>query len=326
MKDKPICYVPERKIPEIFSGVPTFLGLPKIQSKEDLKNYDIVFMWVPWEGICTYGKFSGCELSTKNIRNASTRYGAYLPEFDLDAFDYFTGGDFGDCAIENGNYDFSFDSIRKKYSQILEENKIPIVFGGDHSISFPLISEFAKKHKGKIGIIHFDAHMDNMESYGEEKLARCSPFYRLYEDLNIDPTKMVHFGIRGPRNNPNALKTAKKFGATVITGMEIKENGWLNSIKKAIEIASKDTEAFYVTVCSDILDIANNPAGPPDPCGMTTYELAMMLHECGKAGVSAFDFVELYPGKDPSNTSGHVATWMSIYLLVGLTKFKFNLI
>ena len=44
MKDKPICYVPERKIPEIFSGVPTFLGLPKIQSKEDLKNYDIVFM------------------------------------------------------------------------------------------------------------------------------------------------------------------------------------------------------------------------------------------------------------------------------------------
>ena len=81
----------------------------------------------------------------------------------------------------------------------------------------------------------------------------------------------------------------------------------------------------HFTVCSDILDIANNPAGPPDPCGMTTYELAMMLHECGKAGVSAFDFVELYPGKDPSNTSGHVATWMSIYLLVGLTKFKFNL-
>jgi len=40
---------------------------------------------------------------------------------------------------------------------------------------------------------------------------------------------------------------------------------------------------------------------------------------------NAFDFVELYPGKDPSNTSGHVATWMSIYLLVGLTKFKFNL-
>ena len=117
------------------------------------------------------------------------------------------------------------------YSQILDAGKTPIVFGGDHSISFPLVSEFAKRHKKKIGVIHFDAHMDNMDNYGEEKYARCSPFHRLYEDENIDPTKIVHFGIRGPRNNPNALKEAKKFGATVITGMEVKEKGWRNSIK-----------------------------------------------------------------------------------------------
>lgn len=325
MKNKPICYVPGREIPEIFSGVPSFLGLPKISTENELKNYDLVFMGVPWEGVCTYGGYSGCELSTKNIREASTRYGGYLPEFDLDIFDYFTGGDFGDCPIQNGNYDFSFKQIREMYSQILNAGKTPIVFGGDHSISFPLISEFAKYHNKKVGVIHFDAHMDNMISYGEEKYARCSPFHRLYEDENIDPTKIVHFGIRGPRNNPAALKEAKKFGATVITGMEVKENGWLNSIKKAIEIVKKDTDTFYVTVCSDILDIANNPAGPPDPCGMTTYELAMMLHECGKAGAGAFDFVELYPSKDPENTSGHVAVWMTIYLLTGLTKYKFLL-
>lgn len=324
MEKKPICYVPGREIPEIFSGVPSFLGLPKIDSKEELKKYDLVFMGVPWEGVCTYGGYSGCELSTKNIREASTRYGGYLPEFDIDAFDYFTGGDFGDCAIQNGNYDFSFESIRKMYSQILEAGKTPIVFGGDHSISYPLISEFGKYNKKRIGVIHFDAHMDNMDNYGEEKYARCSPFHRLYEDENIDPTKIVHFGIRGPRNNPNALKEAKKFGATVITGMEVKEEGWKKSIKKAIEIVKKDTDAFYVTVCSDILDIANNPAGPPDPCGMTTYELAMMLHECGKAGAGAFDFVELYPSKDPENTSGHVAVWMTIYLLTGLAKYKFD--
>ncbi|SQC98501.1 Uncharacterised protein [Fusobacterium necrophorum subsp. necrophorum] len=65
MKNKPICYIPGREIPEIYSGVPTFLGLPKINSKEELKDYDLVFMGVPWEGVCTYGKFSGCELSTK---------------------------------------------------------------------------------------------------------------------------------------------------------------------------------------------------------------------------------------------------------------------
>lgn len=325
MKNKPICYVPGREIPEVFSGVSSFLGLPVIKTKEDLEKSDIVIMGVPWEGVNTNGPFTSVEMATKTIRKASVRYGGYLPEYDIDIFDHFSGGDYGDVAIKNGDYDFSFKSIREGYKKILDADKFPVVFGGDHSISYPLISGFAKKYNGKIGVIHFDAHMDNMETYGEEKYARCSPFHRLYEDENVNPKNMVHFGIRGPRNNPDGIKTAKKFGAHVITGMEIKLNGVLESIKKAIEIASDGTDAIYVTVCSDILDVANNPGGPPDPCGLTSFELAMALHECGKAKCEAFDFVEIYPPQDPQNVSSHVASWMTIYLLSGVTKRKFNL-
>lgn len=324
MENKPICYVPEREYPDVFSGVPSFLGLPVIKTENDFDAADIVVMGVPWEGVCTYGGFSQTELSTKIIRQASKRYGGYLPDYDLDVFDYFTGGDIGDIPVQNGNYEFTYDSIRKNMKKLMDGKKIPIVFGGDHSISYPLISEFAKAHNGNIGIIHFDAHMDNMESYGDEEYARCSPFHRLYEDENINPQKMVHFGIRGPRNNPDGLKAAKKFGAHVITGMEIKLKGIEDSIKKAIDIAFDGTEAVYVTVCSDILDVANNPAGPPDPCGLTSWELAYALNQCGKAGASAFDFVELYPPNDPHNVSAHVAVWMTVYYLVGLTQYRFN--
>lgn len=325
MNNKPVCYEPSRVIPEVFSGVPSFLGLKPIKNENDLKNSDIVILGVPWEGICTYGGFSSTELGTKTIREASRRYGGYLPDYDLDIFDYFTGGDMGDVAVKNGDYDFTFNQIRMEYKKIMDADKFPIVFGGDHSISYPLISEFAKKYNGNIGIIHFDAHMDNMESYGEQKYARCSPFHRLYEDENVNPKKLVHFGIRGPRNNSKGMIAAKKVGATVITGMEIKMNGILESIKRAIDIASDGTDAIYITVCSDILDIANNPAGPPDPCGLTSFELAVALHECGKANAQAFDMVELYPPKDPNNTSSHVATWMAIYFLAGVTKRKFGL-
>mgnify|MGYP000934293196 FL=1 len=73
MKNKPVCYVPGRINPDIFSGTPTFLGLPKASTKEELVDYDIVFMGVPWEGICTWGSYSNCELATKVIRNASAR-------------------------------------------------------------------------------------------------------------------------------------------------------------------------------------------------------------------------------------------------------------
>lgn len=325
MENKPICYVPGREIPEIFSGTPTFLGLPKIATPAELAAHDVVVMGVPWEGVCTYGGYTACELSTKIIREASIRYGGYLPDYDLDVFDYFSGGDYGDCPVQNGNHEFTFEQIRRKFAQIMTAEKISVVFGGDHSISYPLISEYAKFHKRDFGIIHFDAHMDNMAAYGEEKYARCSPLHRLYEDENVSPANIVHFGIRGPRNNPAGLATAREHGSTVITGMEVKRLGWETAISNALEIACKGVSHLYVTVCSDILDIAHNPAGPPDPCGMTTFELAMMLHACGKAGANAFDFVELYPGQDPNNTSAHNAVWMTIYFLAGVVKNRFNL-
>ena len=110
MENKPICYVPEREIPEVFSGVPSFLGLPPIKTKKDLDESDIVIMGVPWEGINTNGPFTCVEMGTKTIRKASTRYGAYLPDFDIDVFDYFTGGDIGDIAVKNGDYDFTFNT------------------------------------------------------------------------------------------------------------------------------------------------------------------------------------------------------------------------
>ena len=67
MENKPICYVPNREIPEVFSGVPSFLGLPVIKTKEDLENSDIVILGVPWEGVNTNGPFTSVEMGTKTI-------------------------------------------------------------------------------------------------------------------------------------------------------------------------------------------------------------------------------------------------------------------
>ncbi len=322
MNNKPICYVPGKQIPQVYSGVPTFLGLPKIENKEQIKNSDIVIMGVPWEGVCTYGGFSGCELSTKTIRQASVRYGGFMPDYDVDIFDYLSGGDYGDTAVQNGNYEFSFAKMREKLNDIIEYKKMPIIFGGDHSISYPLISLFAEKHNKNIGILHFDAHMDNVMSFGEEQLARCSPFYRLYEDPNINPEKIVHFGIRGPRNHPDGLKSAKKYGATVITALQIKLMGIQKAIQKAINIVADGTDAVYISICSDVLDVANNPAGPPDPCGLTSFELAYALNQCGLVKANAIDFVELYPNQDPNNVSSHTVSWLVLHLLAGIVQNK----
>ncbi|EGY80770.1 agmatinase family protein [Peptoniphilus indolicus] len=321
---KPTIYDPKFLPNNIYSGVPSWLNLPVIEEDEDLNELDIAIVGVPWEGGCTIGGYSSCTEGPKSIRSVSIRYTGFLPDFNLDSFEYLKGGDFGDVPVQNGNYDFTFEEIRKKVAKVIDADVIPITFGGDHSISYPIISEMAKKHPKKVGILHFDAHLDNYEQFGDDPYSRCSPFYRLYTDENMDPTKIVHIGIRGPRNHKKEYENAEKFGATVIKSQDVKEKGWKEAIDEAIAIAFKDTEVVYVTICADALDAAFMPQGPQDMCGLTSYELAMMVHEAGLAGAKGFDFVEIYPETNSLQTASHVGCWMALYYLNGLAEYKKN--
>jgi len=325
MKNKPISFVPGIDHPEIYSGTPSFMGLPVITDKKDIKDYDFVIMGAPWEGVVTWGSFSGCELAPKSIRNASIRYGGYLPEIGFDIFDYMTAGDYGDAGMFPGDIEKTLNNIRSKASDIFTNGAIPITFGGDHSITIPVVNALAESVNGKVGVIHLDSHLDNIDKYAGEINARCCPLHRIYEIENIDPKNVIHMGIRGPRNNPHQVEIAKEKGATIITSFDIKLKGIDYAVKKALDISKTDTEAVYVTVCSDILDVAFNPGGPPDPCGLSSFELSLLLHKIASAGIAGFDFVEIYPIIDPNNVSSHIATWMALYVMSGIAKNKFNL-
>ena len=321
---KPTIYDPNFLPTNIYSGVPTFLNLPVLENKQDLAQMDVAVMGVPWEGGCTIGGYSSCTDGPKSIRSASIRYTGYLPDFDLDCFSQLKEGDYGDIAVQNGNYEFTFGEIRKKVGEIYDAGAVPIILGGDHGIAYPTISELAKRHPGKVGVLHFDAHLDNYSNFGDDPYSRCSPFYQLYNDPNMDPTKIVHIGIRGPRNHQEEFNNAKKYGANVILCREIKKNGWEASIKKAIELASKDTEVMYVTICADSLDAAFMPQGPQDMGGLTSFELLMMVHEAGLAGARALDFVEIYPDAYSLQPASHVGCWLALYFLNGVAERRKN--
>ena len=321
---KPTIYDPNFLPTNIYSGVPTFLNLPVLENKQDLAQMDVAVMGVPWEGGCTIGGYSSCTDGPKSIRSASIRYTGYLPDFDLDCFSQLKAGDYGDIAVQNGNYEFTFGEIRKKVGEIYDAGAVPIILGGDHGIAYPTISELAKRHPGKVGVLHFDAHLDNYSNFGDDPYSRCSPFYQLYNDPNMDPTKIVHIGIRGPRNHQEEFNNAKKYGANVILCREVKKNGWEASIKKAIELASKDTEVMYVTICADSLDAAFMPQGPQDMGGLTSFELLMMVHEAGLAGARALDFVEIYPDAYSLQPASHVGCWLALYFLNGVAERRKN--
>ncbi|MYL61204.1 agmatinase, partial [Virgibacillus halodenitrificans] len=128
----------------------------------------------------------------------------------------------------------------------------------------------------------------------------------------------VHMGIHGPRNAPETGKYAEEVGATTISVREIRKAKDLAELaKKAYDIASKGTEAVYLSICSDVLDFAFNPGGPVDGNGLTSFELLELVHEFAKLGIRGMDYVEVYPQQDTNDNSSHFVTYAVLYALAG---------
>ena len=306
------------RLPRMFGDLPTMLGGRPAFSPSEMEGLDVVFLGIPWEGTLTWGGFSGCELATKTIRQASARYGTYLPEYDLDAGQILSLGDGGDLAVTPGDPEKTMSAIRAGLAEVYSSGARPFIFGGDHSTTPEAVAALAERTRGRIGILHLDAHLDNMPEYSDDPFARCSPLHRIVNQEGVRNSSVVHFGIRGPRNSPFQVRLAKESGARLMTIREIRERGFQEALNEALDLVHQGTEAVFLTICSDILDAAHNPGGPPDFNGLTSGELMSLTYQTAARGIMGMDFVEVYPPQDPLNRSSHLAVWAFIHALVGI--------
>lgn len=305
----------------IYGNTPCFLGGEKVSLDDhSYKDRDVLIYGVPWEGAVTWGDYTGCELGPKVIRLNSARYSGYLPELDhIDVLSKYKIGDLGDVDVVPADTEETMDRIQRFADQVWKSEKFPVAFGGDHGITYPIVKALSEEIDGKVGIIHLDAHYDNLPDYHGDLYARSTPFHRIYESECVRNESIVHMGIHGPRNQPETGKYAEEVGATTITVRDIRKSGpdLTELAKKAYEIASEGTEAVYLSICSDVLDFAFNPGGPVDGNGLTSYELLELVHEFSKLGIRGMDYVEVYPQQDANDNSSHFVTYAVLYALAG---------
>lgn len=323
LKDIPMVAGRKSALPKIYGDTPSFIGCPII-TKEGMKDVDVAIFGVPWEGTITWGSYSGCELAPKTIRHAAARYGGFLPEYDINFFDYLKLGDFGDVHVSPSVPAETMERVRAKASEVYQGNAIPFALGGDHSFTPAIVKALGERINGKIGVIHFDSHLDNAKSFANDEYPRCGPLYRVAQIPQIKTTSIVHFGIRGPRNAPSQAEYAKEIGAKVLSIKDIHELGIQKAIDQAAQIAYDGTDAVYITICSDIFDAAYNPGGPADFDGLSPRELFYSLITLAQRGIAGLDFVEVYPIQDANGVSSHLAAWSFIYALAGLAMRRKN--
>jgi agmatinase len=315
-------------VPTVYGDVPTFLGAPLARSKKDLRTADAAFLGMPSQGAeMLVGREVGINMmDTMRLRKASLKYGGYLPELDLDVFAKIKLVDCGDvpgfypATQENRKQYFKLaeDSI----SGILQTGCIPLTIG-----SHPyLVAKSINRLGGGLGIIHLDAHADNMEVHEGGKWSLACWVARVAELKGVNMKNFVQIGMRGPRNFKEQMVWYRKKGATVFTSAEIGEKGIEEVTEEAIEIASDGAEHLFLNLDLDVLDLGAAP-GLDEPLGITIADLLKITHEVGKKRVRAFN-VEWIPTPAwepyqlPAWPLYWITTWAILYLLAGVALSK----
>ncbi|XWN51771.1 formimidoylglutamase [Anoxybacillus flavithermus] len=258
---------------------------------------------------------SGAAFAPQAIRQALSFYSTYSIEAGIDLADI-TVTDYGDVVMHPTDIVESQRRIAETVEQVVAlypESKW-IALGGDHSITFPVVSGW-QKQKGKIGMIQFDAHHDlrNLEDGGP---TNGTPFRRLIEAGVIDGSQLVQIGLRDFANSRAYTEYGKQRGVTMYTVEEVYRLGIQTIIEKSMQMLSS-VDAVYVSVDMDVLDQAFAPGCPAiGPGGMdsrTLLQAILLLARYDK--VQAMDIVEIDPTIDFRQMTSRLAAWFILQFL-----------
>jgi len=198
--------------------------------------------------------------------------------------------DLGDVDT-SGDPDKTFALTEKAVARILEQGAVPIVLGGDHSITYPVLRAFARVHK-PLDILHFDAHPDLYDDLYGDRLSHACPFARILEDGLA--AGVVQVGVRAVTAAHRAK--ALKHGVRMI---EMKE------IEGPLQL--RFVNPVYISFDMDVLDPAFAPGvSHHEPGGLATRQAIQVIQDL-KGKIVGLDIVELNPTRDPSGITAAAA-------------------
>lgn len=253
-------------------------------ASEDYDQSDIVLLGAPMDFTVSFRP--GTRLGPQSIRQVSIGLEEYSVKLDRDLSDY-RYYDAGDVSLPFGHVVQSLERIGQAVGKVLDDGKLPLIMGGEHLISLPVIEQVAARNPG-LKILHFDAHADLRENYMDQPLSHASVIRRAV-DL-VGGSNIYQFGIRsGTRDEFNFARqnTNMYIGKVLEPLAEI-----LPSLKG---------HPVHITLDIDVVDPAYAPGtGTAEPGGCSSAEILEAIYLMKDLNVVGFDLVEISPVYDHS--------------------------
>lgn len=248
---------------------------------------EIVYFGCPFDGTASYKK--GSVLGPEEVREASYGLETYSPYLDLDLETDSKVIDVGDLNLQMKSVEDVIKEISDFSKRIIDDNKIPLMVGGEHLVTLPVVESISSKYKD-LQIIHLDAHMDLRNDYEGEKLSHATVMRRIHDF--IKPGRIHQFGIRSG--------TREEF---IFAEKYCNSNHYsLDKMSELKEIIGDNP--VYLSIDLDVLDPSIFPGtGTQEPGGVTFKEMIEGLKNLRGLNIIGADIVELAPNLDASGIS-----------------------
>ncbi|HVP91863.1 MAG TPA: agmatinase [Terriglobales bacterium] len=252
-------------------------------------DYQLAVLGVPFDEKSSYlrgaaaGPAAIRAVSTGKCYCACTELGVNLEEDAVMV-------DLGDVDT-SGDPDKSFALTEKAVAGVLAKGAVPLILGGDHSITYPVLKAFAANFKA-LDILHFDAHPDLYDDLYGDRLSHACPMARVLEDGLAE--NLVQVGVRAITASHRAR--ALKHDARMVEMKDIGEPLFL-----------KFRNPVYISFDLDALDPAFAPGvSHHEPGGLSTRQ-ALQVIQALKGRIVGLDVVELNPSRDVSGITAAAA-------------------
>ncbi len=153
-------------------NVSNFIGC-----ESDYENSNLVLFGAPFDSTTSFRP--GTRFASKVMRIESDGLETYSPYQDKELEDI-NVFDYGDLELPFGNVKQSLEHIHDLTKTIIDDNKIPVMIGGEHLVTYGTIKALSKKYDD-LCILHFDAHADLRDDYLGEKLSHATVMHRSLE-------------------------------------------------------------------------------------------------------------------------------------------------
>ncbi|MGZ8600827.1 MAG: agmatinase [Actinomycetota bacterium] len=255
----------------------------------------------------------GARFGPRAIREAPYHWAtedAWSIQLEVEPFATLSVVDAGDAPVVPSRLARGHRVIHEKVYRVARAGAIPVVLGGDHSITYPSAAAVARRrHPGKVGMVHFDAHADTGREVWGSLLSHGTPMRRLLEEGWVDGRNFVQIGLRGYWPERETFDWMREQGFRWHTMVEIEERGAEAVVADAIDEALDGPESVYLSVDIDVVDPGMAPGtGTPEPGGILARELLRAVRQIvGRVELAGMDVVEVSPPYDQSQVTAMLA-------------------